>query len=82
MVSVGRIVHYSDELTDCNAALVTAVSRTSYGQVTLAVFPASAPGEAMADVPHSATAGHVGTWHWPEGSQEHQALIVNPPHIF
>lgn len=70
--SVGRIVHYSDELATCNAALVTGVAELEHepaDTITLMVFPASAEGEAIADVSHSATPDHIGTWHWPERTE-------------
>lgn len=77
--SIGRIVHYSDDQgTACNAAVVTAVIESNAGHVALRVFPAEMlADEWLSDVPYSATPGHIGTWHWPEGTRDHDATQLD-----
>lgn len=66
-LTTGRIVHYTDESGECQAAVVSKVWNKSTGLVNLHVFPESSASRPVTSREFDSDGTHkLYTWHWTE----------------
>lgn len=65
-LGIGRIVHFTDEVAECQAAVVTHVHDKLTGLVNLHVIPPHGSPRTLSSVGYAGSTPTPYRWHWTE----------------